>query len=204
MLKEQFLGRNPTHFQVNPIVKAFIISEIFLWSAWHFIIPIFAIFVVNNIAGGSIQTAASAFSIYLIVRVVFELISGKYLLKTQDQKKFSVTILGMILLSIAYFGFAVSASLFSLFFFYALAGVGLGVASPAKNSLFSMHLDKDKEPTEWSLYDAVTFLGMALATALGGFIAGQYGFTLLFFLAGITNLLGIIPYLLYMKQTRAE
>lgn len=40
MLKDQFLGRNPTHFKVNPVVKAFIISEAFLWSAYNFIIPI--------------------------------------------------------------------------------------------------------------------------------------------------------------------
>ena len=44
MLKEQFIGRNPSHFQVNPVVKAFIVSESFLWSAYNFIVPIFAIF----------------------------------------------------------------------------------------------------------------------------------------------------------------
>ncbi|MBI2622736.1 MAG: hypothetical protein HYW64_01440 [Candidatus Levybacteria bacterium] len=61
MLKEQFLGRNPSHFQINPVVKAFIVSETFLWSAWNFVTPIFAIFVVSNIEGGNVQIAASAF-----------------------------------------------------------------------------------------------------------------------------------------------
>jgi len=37
----------------------FIVSETFLWSAWNFITPIFAIFVVRNIQNGTLQIAAS-------------------------------------------------------------------------------------------------------------------------------------------------
>ncbi|MBI1982054.1 MAG: MFS transporter [Candidatus Levybacteria bacterium] len=200
MLKEQFLGRNPSHFQINPVVKAFIVSETFLWSAWNFVTPIFAIFVVSNIEGGNVQIAASAFSVYLIARVFSELLSGRYLLGKIERGKFILTIGGMLFLSLSYVGFAFSNTIFYLFFFYAMAGVGLGIASPAKNSLFSTHLDKNKEPSEWGIYDAITFTGMALATALGGFIANQYGFSFLFLLASIVNLLGIFPYLLYIRE----
>lgn len=200
MLKEQFLGKNPSHFQINPIVKSFIISETFLWSAWNFVTPIFAIFVVSNIQGGDVQIAASAFSVYLIARVFSELLSGRYLLKKTDRDKFVITIIGILFISLSYVGFAFSRTILFLFIFYAIAGIGLGIASPAKNSLFSTHLDKNKEPSEWGIYDAVTFIGMALATALGGFIAGQYGFQFLFFLASIINLLGIFPYLLYIRR----
>lgn len=200
MLREQFLGKNPSHFQINPIVKSFITSETFLWSAWNFVTPIFAIFVVSNIQGGDVQIAASAFSVYLIARVFSELLSGRYLLKKTDRDKFAITIIGILFISLSYIGFAFSRTILFLFIFYAIAGIGLGIASPAKNSLFSTHLDKNKEPSEWGIYDAVTFIGMALATALGGFIAGQYGFQFLFFLASIINLLGIFPYLLYIRR----
>ena len=199
MLKEQFIGRNPSHFQISPIVKAFIISEAFLWSAYNFVVPIFAIFVVNNIKGGNVQIAASAFSFFLIARVFAELIVCRYLSKTYDGRKFLITVFGMIVISVAYLGFVFSSTIITLFIFYGLAGIGLGVASPAKNALFSTHLDKDKEPTEWGVYDASTFFSMALAGVLGGFIANQYGFPALFLLASIVNLLGIIPYLLYIR-----
>jgi len=199
MLKEQFLGKNPSHFQINPIVKSFIISETFLWSAWNFVTPIFAIFVVSSIQGGDVQIAAAAFSVHLIARVFSELISGRYLLKKPDRVKFVITVIGMLFISLSYIGFAFSRTILVLFIFYAVAGIGLGIASPAKNSLFSTHLDRNKEPSEWGVYDAVVFIGMALATALGGFIAGQYGFQFLFFLASIVNLLGIFPYLLYIR-----
>lgn len=200
MLKEQFLGKNPSHFRINPIVKSFIISETFLWSAWNFVTPIFAIFVVSSIKGGDVQIAASAFSVYLISRVFSELLSGRYLLQKAEREKFIITIVGMLFISLSYVGFAFSHTILFLFIFYTVAGIGLGIATPAKNSLFSTHLDRNKEPSEWGIYDAVTFIGMALATALGGFIAGQYGFQFLFFLASIVNLLGIFPYLLYIRS----
>ena len=132
--------------------------------------------------------------------MIFELISGKILLGANDSKKFTMTILGILLLSLSYLGFSQSNSVLPLFIFYGVSGMGLGIASPAKNSLFSMHLDKNKEATEWGIYDATVFMGMALSAALGGFIASAYGFSILFLIAMVINLLGIIPYLLYLRS----
>lgn len=200
MLRESFLGHNPSHFNVNPVVKAYIIADSFLWSAWNLITPIFAVFFVDNINSGSIQLAATGYSIYLISRVVFELLTGPYLAKSSDRKKFISTALGMTLLSVAYLGFSISTEIFQVYIFYAVAGMGLGIATPAKNSLFSMHLDKNKETTEWGVSDAISFVCMALATALGGFIAGEFGFVILFYVAAIVNILGIIPYIPFLAR----
>ncbi len=204
MIKEIFIGKKPSDFRMNSIVKAFIVSEIFLWSSWNAITPIFAIFAANKIPGGNTEIAASAFSTYLIVRVIFELISGRYLAKSKEIQKFIISILGIILISLGYLGFAATGNIISLFFFYGLIGMGLGIASPAKNSLFSMHLDKDKEVTEWSIYDGFVFMGMAMSAAIGGFIANRYGFAFLFYLVATTNLLSIIPYVLYARRKKLE
>lgn len=198
MLIDRFLGRRPSHFELNPVVKAYIVSESLLWSAWDFVLPIIAIFIAKNVAGGNIQTAASGYSVYLITRVAFELISGRILLHTSDKKKVLMSIFGISCLTIAYFGFAFTKTLGLVFLFYAVLGIGLGIASPAKNSLFAIHLDKNKESTEWSLNDAISFICMALATALGGFIAAGYGFQTLFLIAGVFNMLSILPYVLYV------
>ena len=198
MLGESFSGKNPSHFQMSPIVKSYIVGDSLLWSAWNLTTPIFAIFFINGIHNGNVQLAATGYSIYLVSRVVFELLTGPYLAKSTDRKKFIATCTGMVLISFAYLGFSVSTEIFQVFIFYALAGMGLGIASPAKNSLFSMHLDKNKESEEWSISDAISFVCMALATALGGLIAGQYGFKVLFYVAAIINMIGIIPYLPYV------
>jgi MFS family permease len=196
MLRESFLGHNPSHFiKVNPIVRAYIISESFLWSAWNFITPIFAVFATNHIEGGSVQVAASAFSAYLIARVMAELACGRYFSKSNDSQKITITMVGIAVISFAYLGFAFATSVPQLFLYYSVAGIGLGIASPAKNSLFSIHLDKNKETTEWSFSDASSFISMALASALGGFIAAIYGYKALFIVAYIVNMLAIPPYI---------
>jgi len=189
---------------MNPVVKAFIISEIFLWSSWNAIVPIFAIFAATKIPGGNTEIAASSFSSYLIVRVIFELISGRYLAKSKEMQKFIISIAGIVLISLGYIGFAMTKDIYSLFIFYSVIGVGLGIASPAKNSLFSSHLDKDKEVTEWSIYDGFVFMGMAMSATIGGFVANRYGFIFLFYLVATTNLLSIIPYILYAKRRKAK
>src|SRR3989338_8256587 len=137
MLKEAFIGRAPSHFQLNSIIKAFIVGEMLLWSAWNFVTPIFALFTVS-IPGGNIEIAASAYSTYLMVRVIMELMSGKYLSAHGELSKFIITILGMIILSIAYIGFAFTKTILNIYVFYAVVGIGLGIASPAKNALFKI------------------------------------------------------------------
>jgi MFS family permease len=205
MFRESFLGRNPSHFHLNPFVKAYIISESLMWAAWNFITPIFALFVVSQVHQGTIQTAALGYSIYLASRVVTELINGRILQGSNDTKKVGMAILGMICIGLAYLGFAVSHTIITLYIFYVLLGIGIGMAMPAKNSLFSIYLDRDKEATEWSMSDAVQFGAMAVATIIGGYIALNFGFTILFYLAFTVNLLAIFPYAhFYFVQKEAK
>lgn len=204
MLKEAFIGKPPSHFQINPIVKAFIISEMFLWSSWNAVTPIFAVFATTQITGGSVEVAASSFSIYLIVRVIFELISGRFLAQISQTQKFIVSMIGISFISLGYFGFVFTKTVTPIYIFYAIVGLGLGIASPAKNSLFSTHMDKNKETTEWGLYDGVIFMGMAMSATIGGFVAKSYGFPFLFSVVAVTNLLSIIPYILYISSERKK
>lgn len=197
MLKEQFISRNPTHFQVNPVVKSFIISEGIIWSAWNFLAPVFAIFLISKVQGGSVELVGIAYSFHLIARVIVELANSKYLSSCSDKKKLNTTIIGLSVMTFGYLGIAFSQNVLHVFIFYTLLGVGMGIAAPAKSSLFSTHLDKNREASEWGIYDAVIFIGMALSAALGGFIAKEYGFTVLFVLSAVVNLVGIGPYFLF-------
>lgn len=202
MLREIFIGRNPSHFRINPLIKAFIISECFLWSGWNFIAPIFAVFAINNIQGGKIEIAAAGYSIHLITRVIFELTVGRFLSKATDSKMLKMTMLGFLILASSYIGFVFTEKIWTFFLFYSIAGIGLGIAAPAKGALFASHLDKDKASMEWGLSDASAFISIALAASLGGFIAGQYGFKLLFIISATLTSISILPYLLYATSLK--
>lgn len=199
MLAEKFLGRYPSHFKINPIVKAYIVSESLIWSATNLILPIAAIFVVNNVTGGSIQSAAFGFSIYLTSRVIFELIIGRMLISASDHKKFTYIAVGLFIITISYLGFAFTTNLPMLYTFYFLMGLGISIATPAKNALFSAHLDKSKATAEWSITDAAILMSDAIAIIIGGYIATNFGFKPLFILASTINFLGIIPYFLRFR-----
>lgn len=196
------LVRRLRHLHVNPVVKAYIIGDTLLWSAWNLSGPIFAVYMITQIKGGTIEAAATGYSIYLLGRITFELICARYLIKKSDSIKFIVTVLGMFAMSIAYIGFAYSATVASVFFFYFILGSGVGFASPAKNSLFATHLDKHKEATEWGVTDVVAFVAMATTTIIGGIISTEFGFTTLFLLAAAMNLTGTIPYLQFIPKAR--
>ncbi|NCS32086.1 MFS transporter [bacterium] len=202
MIFQSFLGHKPSKFHVNPIVRAFIISETFFWGGINFLGPVFAIFIANEVSGGSIEAAGTAATVYLLSRMVFELIAARSLNGASDDKKFVFAVVGILIVSIAYFGFVFASNITWVLILQALSGLGFGIVSPAKYVLFSEHLDKGKESTEWGVYDAVSMGGMALTAMLGGYVAQEYGFNVLFVVAGFLILLGAMPFTLFVWANR--
>ena len=182
---------------LNPIVIAFIFSEAFFWSAWNFVTPILAVFVVNSLPNGNIRTAAFGFTLYLLVRVIAELFVSNYVKFPSDRKRMLADGTGMIILSLSYLLIAFYPSIITFYVFFTIAGISFGISSPAKYSMFSINLGRNQESRTWGTYDAITFTGMGIATALGGVIANQFGFSVLFVVASLVNLLGIVPYWYY-------
>lgn len=199
MLHPQFINRLPGR-SFNPFVKTFMISDGLLFSAWSLIFPLFAVFVTTQISGGDIKAAASTVTTYFVVRIITEIFSGKYLSQFSEGRKLKVLMLGMVFVAVAYIGFAFSNSLTQIYLFWTIAGIGWGLATPTRLSLFSLHLDRDQAVTEWSTTDVINLSLIALSTAVGGFIATNYGFQVLFLLAAVINLLGIIPFYIYKKK----
>ncbi|KKQ67329.1 MAG: hypothetical protein US86_C0001G0256 [Candidatus Daviesbacteria bacterium GW2011_GWA2_38_24] len=187
---------------LNLVVKFFIMAESLIWSAWNLSAPIFAVFVTNRITGGSVQIAATMISVYLFVRVVLELLSSSFLSMRSLKTQVSSIVVGILLLSLAYVGFAFSKSVFELYLGWVLAGIGMGISAPIKGAIFSKHLDGKKEALEWGIHDAVILGSMAVAAAVGGTIASNLGFRVLFILASIVNLLGIFPYFVMYRKIR--
>lgn len=185
---------------MNPIVVAFIFSEAFFWSAWNFISPIMSVFVVSTLPDGNVRTAAFGFTLYLLVRVISELVVTNYVKFPSDRKRMVTDVTGMAILTCSYLMIAFFPSLITFYVFFIVAGMSFAISSPAKLSMFSLNLGRAQATRTWGIYHAVTFTGMGLATAIGGVIAEQFGFKTLFIIASIFNLIGIIPYWLYNEK----
>ena len=137
-------------------------------------------------------------SVYWISRIFAELFSTRFLNKSNSKSKVIVVITGFILVGIATLLYSFATTLLPFVILYAITGLGLGIAGPQRTSLFATHLDKGYETTEAGIYDAIQFSGIALASALGGFIASRLGFNHLFIIAGTLSILSTVPYFLIL------
>lgn len=185
---------------VNPVIRIVILSDLLFWSAWSTVLPLLSVFTLSEIPRSSIQSAAAGYSLYIAMRIIGSTISGLLFSRYSPNKKVAVLIVGILMLNVSYVGFAFFKTLTMFYLFYAVIGIGVGLATPIREALFSTHLDKDRETTEWATLESVIFLGIALCALTAGYIISVYGFSLLFLLAAAFNTASAIPYFIYKRS----
>ena len=192
--------RSPVH----GFVKAFLISDSLLYSALNIVTVLFALFTTTKVKGGSIEAATYALSASYITRVLTELITGRHISPRGEQKKILMIILGMLAISVGYFGFAFSHQISFLYVWWIIAGFGWGLALPTKLAVVSSHINKEQANEEWSLNDALNMTLIAVTTALTGYLVSRFGIRPLFVIAALLNVFGAFPYALYFLRMPKE
>ncbi|HEC64182.1 MAG TPA: MFS transporter [bacterium] len=185
-------------YKINPVIRTLILTDLTFWSASNLLAPIFAVFVVEELTGGSIEIVGIAATLYLFARSLTEIPVGIILDKLKGEKDdlFSIMI-GNFLTGIIFFTFPfVVKSVEALYIYQVLLGAVFALSAPGWYTIFTRHIDKDEEGFEWGLYDVVISIGMASTAAIGGFLAAEYGFDIVFYLVGgFMVLSGFVPLL---------
>ena len=193
---------------VNRIIKTIVVADFFYNSAFASFGPVFAIFITQQIAGGSAKVAGFAASIYWIVKSLFQLPIARFLDKTDGERDdFWALFLGYFLSGLVPLAYIFASKPVHLYVIHGFYGFIMAWAVPAWYSIFTRHVDKWRISFEWSL-DSVFSVGLAAATAtaLGGYIADRFGFNILFLLASVVSifssllLLGLFNHLAPKKQ----
>ncbi|MFY9492986.1 MAG: MFS transporter [Minisyncoccia bacterium] len=188
---------------INRIVKVIVVADFFYNSAFASFGPVFAIFLTSQIADGSAKVAGFAASIYWIVKSIFQLPIARFLDKTDGERDdFWALFLGYFLSGLVPLAYIFATKPAHLYIIQGFYGFIMAWAVPAWYSIFTRHVDKWRISFEWSL-DSVFSVGLAAATAtaLGGYIADRFGFTVLFMAASAVSvfssllLLGLIKHL---------
>lgn len=187
------VARFVRQFRINWVIKILIVSDFLIWSAQQLFAPVFAVYVTQQIAGGSLEVIGISASIYFIIRSIVEAPVGLWIDRTKSEKDDLYTALwGTLLTALVMFWYTFMTQVWELYLAQVVLGIGAAIAFPGWYSIFTRHIDKNKEALEWSLYDVLLGLGMAAAAALGGFMATVYGFDVLFNLAGVGTILGAL------------
>ena len=174
-----------------------------LLTGLGFIVPIFAIFLTENIKGGSIKVAGFAAAVYWIVQSLVMIPFGRYLDKHPGEKDdLWFIVIGNILGAVAIFGYIFSRLPWHIYLLQGIYGLGMGMNIPGYTAIFTRHIDKNKEAFEWGLRSSFVGIGSGIAGALGGIIAYNFGFNALFIGAGVFIILSAFLLLLIAKEMK--
>lgn len=173
---------------MNRTVKLLMLSDIFVITGFGLVDPILAIFVKENLIGGTIFAAGFASTIFLITKCLIQLPFSRYVDSHYDKIKW--LLVGTFLIAAVPFIYTLSRHVNWIYFAQFIHGVGSGLAYPTWLGLWSTHLDKKHESFEWSLYSALTGLGTAGTASLGAGIAGIFGFQYAFMIGGLMSMVG--------------
>src|SRR5258708_747665 len=198
------------NIKVGRLVKYFILSDFFLLAGWGFIDPVFAVFIVQRVEGGTLTTVGIAAAIYWILRAILQIPIANYHDKTcGEHNDFMALIGGLLLIGISAIAMRWVRTVWELYVIHAIHAVAFSLYFASWPTIFSRHLDKDRVSFDWSLDNAAVGIASGITGFLGGVIAETWGFTIVFVLAGILSfvaafILIAVPNLILPKASRSK
>lgn len=176
---------------MNPIIKILIFADFFVFSGLGLINPIFAIFIKENLQGGTVVAAGIAATVFLLVKAVVQIPVARFTDKEPASlREFWTFLVGQFIIACVPFLYLTLNNVRELYAVQAFYGLGAALAFPGFMAIFTKFADHEKAAFSWSLHSTVVLLSMAAAAAVGGFVGEIYGFRILILGVGVLIFLG--------------
>ncbi|MEK7615826.1 MAG: MFS transporter [Patescibacteria group bacterium] len=196
---------------INRVIRYLIAYDFVLNFAFGLLSPIFAIFVLQRIAGDNIRVVGTAISIYWLARILSTTPLSRFMDKTDGERdEFYFTIIGTIITSTVPILLIFADVPWHLYLIQFIHGLSNSMAVPGWRILFTDHIDKDKVGYEWSVEDIAIGIAVGSSGYLGALLADKFGFeTVLILLAGLGYMAAILlvplsPEFKRLKELRRE
>jgi MFS family permease len=177
------------HINVGRVIKFLIITDLFFLGGWSLINPIFSVFIVNEIPGGTIAIAGFVAAMYWMIKSILQIPVANFLDRTEGEKdELYALLIALGLSAVAAFSFAIAQSVTQIFVSQAIYAIAMGLYVPSWTSLFSRHLDKNRTSFDWALNSTGMGLASCAAALLSGLLAAHMGYAFVFFLVGLASL----------------
>ncbi|MEK7514844.1 MAG: MFS transporter [Patescibacteria group bacterium] len=191
--------------RINHVIKTLITSDFLINSGFASFGPIFAIFITQQIDGGSVQVVGFGTAIAQLCKVLFQIPVARYLDKNHGEyDDFISMVLGTALVSAIPFLYLFASLPLHIYLIQGLFGLGLALTVPPWYAIFTRHIDRGQENVEWSLESVAVGISGACAAALGGLLATHFGFQSVFFVAGLFTMAGMGVQLLIYNDLRRK
>lgn len=185
---------------MHKVLRLLILNDWFFWTALGFVGPILAIYINDDISGGSLGLTGLAMAIFWIVKSITALLTSKFTDKEKGNKvELYTLIIGSVIIFLIPFGYLFAKSIIHIIIVQAIFGLGNGLAYPGWMTIFTRFIDRGKEGFDWSVDSAGLSLGNGIAIALSGFIAEAFGFNTLFYIVIALNFISLLMVLWMLK-----
>jgi len=185
-------------FTLNKVIKYLVLSDLVFYTGWGLISPLFAIFVLESIIGGSAFAVGMAAGINLIIRSLLRVPFGIYADKNQ-KIAYHLMLWGLFISAFIPIGYIFANSVWDIYILQAILGAVLAMSTAGWTAIYSRHLDKKKESTEWGIDAVAVGIGPGIAGMVGGTLITYFSFNLAFTLVAIIGLIGV-ALLLFIKK----
>jgi len=188
--------------EINPLIRLIIVSDILIVGGTAMLAPIFALFIENYIRGGNEQVAGIAVALFLITKSLFQIPVATMIDRIRGEKDdFVILVLFSLLMSLTPLLYLTISEPWHLYLVQIVLGFFTAMTFPSFMAIFTRHIDKTQEGTEWGVYFTLSDLVSAGLAAIGGYIAYTIGFSALIVAVvsistvGSLMLISIKPYL---------
>lgn len=153
--------------------------------------PIFALFITDFIRGGNEAVAGLAAGIYLLTKSIFQIPIAHFIDRVRGERDdFWLLFVFTVLMGFTPLFYLVISTPFQLYIVQFVLGFFTAFTFPTYMAIFTRHVDKAKEGTEWGVYFTLTDLTAAAFAAIGGYAAITEGFPALIITVVALSFLG--------------
>lgn len=186
---------------INKVIRILITSDFLLQSGWGLIGPIFAIFITEQIQGGSLIIVGFITATYWITKSIVQLFIAYFLdIKKGEKDDFQFLIKGMCVANLIPFGYFFATQVYHIFILEIIRGIAMACVIPSWSAIFTRHIDKGWEAFSWSIESTSIGFAAGLAAGFGGILATIFGFKILFVLVSLFGLMSTLILLLIRDQ----
>ena len=186
------------NLKLNKTIKYLIYSDLVFYTGWGLISPIFAIFILDSIIGGNAFVVGMAAAIHLVVRSLLRIPFGMKADKSQ-KVSYQFMLWGLLIAALVPLGYIFSSEVWHIYIFQAVLGASLAMSTAGWACIFTRHMDKGKESTEWGIDAVAVGLGPGIAAAVGGVTVTYFSFNYVFVVVTLAGLFGTLV-LLFVKK----
>lgn len=184
---------NMFHIRFNAVVRRFVLADLIWLGGWGLMSPIFGVFVVNDIPGGTVLTVGIGAAIYWVLKSIVQIPVALAIDRTPSERDdYLVLTVSLMLAGLTAFSFILVHSVWQLYLVQAMQAISFALYIPSWNGIFTRHLDPDHRALEFALDSTAVGVATGLAGLAGSVIADQFGFHVIFFMTAILSFVSAI------------